>query len=635
MNTYKKFFAGTLAAVTILSFGGGVFATPSVNAATEAEMQAQIAALLAQIAALQASMSGGGSTTSCYSFTTDLTLGSNGEAVRALQVFLNNKGYAVATSGPGSKGNETTYFGGLTRTALAKYQAAMGISPAVGYFGPITRAKVNADCTPTTGGGGGTTTTTPGTTLNGGEADLTSYDLRREESSGNEGESKVEVFTSRFDVEDGDVRVDRVEIIASSTVGGVQAQPWRFFDRAYLLDKDGKTLASQDVDSRSDWSEQGSNRVFRLTFANVGYVVREGDRAEMTVAFDLADTIDTQDQTQEFEFYITGGNNAGIRARDGVGIDHYIGDSSDFASFGFDAQLVGDLSIVASDEDPDSSILISKDNATSDEYTVFAFDIENDEDADTLINSITVTSTWSLGTAATVINRATLSAGGDNFDCDLSSNNIVCDDMDFEIGGDDTETFELMVRFVRNASGTISFGVVSSNVDAEDIDSGDIVNVDGLATSETHTIAFNGVAVTSVNTAAQTVGQNATVGQFTIDFKVRAIDKAAFIADSSSNVGTPGIQYAINTGNSTTTFTSTSSAITSSATLSNGFYRVSQGSTETFTLTVTLDPAAQGTYSVGLDKVRFADTATTTGRTTFEVDENKAEFRAGPQTILN
>lgn len=78
------------------------------------------------------------------SFTRDLEVGATGADVKQLQVFLNTHGYVVAESGPGSPGNETERVGALTRTALAKFQDANGITPAVGYFGPKTRAAVNA-----------------------------------------------------------------------------------------------------------------------------------------------------------------------------------------------------------------------------------------------------------------------------------------------------------------------------------------------------------------------------------------------------------------------------------------------------------------------------------------------------------
>jgi hypothetical protein len=80
-----------------------------------------------------------------HAFQTDLTAGSLGDDVKGLQTFLNTHGYSVASSGPGSRGNETSMFGGLTRAALVRYQKAKGITPAVGYFGPKTRASINAE----------------------------------------------------------------------------------------------------------------------------------------------------------------------------------------------------------------------------------------------------------------------------------------------------------------------------------------------------------------------------------------------------------------------------------------------------------------------------------------------------------
>jgi hypothetical protein len=78
-----------------------------------------------------------------YIFTRDLYTGITGEDVRELQKYLNKNGFVLTTEGPGSPENETERFGALTRNALIKFQLANGISPAVGYFGPITRGVVN------------------------------------------------------------------------------------------------------------------------------------------------------------------------------------------------------------------------------------------------------------------------------------------------------------------------------------------------------------------------------------------------------------------------------------------------------------------------------------------------------------
>lgn len=135
-----------------------------VSADTASDLQAQINSLLATIQSLQAQLSavtgGSSSTGTGYTFNTNLTVGSTGADVMNLQKVLNmSADTQVASTGAGSPGNESSYFGALTKAAVAKFQTKNGISPAAGYVGPITRAKLNS-----MGGTTGTTGTTGGTT---------------------------------------------------------------------------------------------------------------------------------------------------------------------------------------------------------------------------------------------------------------------------------------------------------------------------------------------------------------------------------------------------------------------------------------------------------------------------------------
>jgi hypothetical protein len=75
----------------------------------------------------------------------DLETGDRGTDVQALQILLNYLGYQLANEGPGSPGNETDFFGALTRGAVIRYQQENNITPAIGYFGPITRASIIQD----------------------------------------------------------------------------------------------------------------------------------------------------------------------------------------------------------------------------------------------------------------------------------------------------------------------------------------------------------------------------------------------------------------------------------------------------------------------------------------------------------
>ena len=138
-NTIGK-VAALVAGFTLVAMSFAV--APAAHAQTTmtaAQIQAEITALQAQLSAAQ-----GGSMTTPM-FTTSLTIGSTGSEVSALQTWLIGKGYSIPAGATG-------YFGTQTQAAVAAYQAANGISPAVGYFGPITMAKVNAS--------GSTTTTT-------------------------------------------------------------------------------------------------------------------------------------------------------------------------------------------------------------------------------------------------------------------------------------------------------------------------------------------------------------------------------------------------------------------------------------------------------------------------------------------
>jgi len=91
--------------------------------------------------------------TSSPLFIRSLTLGSTGEDVKALQKFLNQDTTTrIAVSGPGSQGEETSYFGALTQAAVIRFQEKYAndvlypllLSRGTGYVGAKTIAKLNA-----------------------------------------------------------------------------------------------------------------------------------------------------------------------------------------------------------------------------------------------------------------------------------------------------------------------------------------------------------------------------------------------------------------------------------------------------------------------------------------------------------
>lgn len=66
-----------------------------------------------------------------------LKKGSKGKEVKALQEYLNENGFPVAASGPGSPGKETESFGPATEAAVKRWQKANGLKDD-GEVGPVT-----------------------------------------------------------------------------------------------------------------------------------------------------------------------------------------------------------------------------------------------------------------------------------------------------------------------------------------------------------------------------------------------------------------------------------------------------------------------------------------------------------------
>ncbi|MCK4520275.1 peptidoglycan-binding protein [Candidatus Parcubacteria bacterium] len=156
MSKMKKIIASitTLACASMMM---GLVVMP-VQATTTEDLQAQIDLLLAQLADLQTQLAGLSGTTGTIegctitSFDRNLSVGMTGDDVKCLQIVLNTDSVTkLGTTGAGSPGNETSYFGPLTKAGVIKFQelyadevlASWGLTSGTGYVGSTTRTKLN------------------------------------------------------------------------------------------------------------------------------------------------------------------------------------------------------------------------------------------------------------------------------------------------------------------------------------------------------------------------------------------------------------------------------------------------------------------------------------------------------------
>jgi len=141
--------------VVVVIVAISIVAPISAQAQTIEDLEAQIQTLLAQVAQLQTQLSSTRGITRVpaqFTFERNLSGSMSNQDVMYLQIVLNaDPATKLADVGPGSPGNETFYFGPLTKVAVVKFQekyaseilSPLELSEGTGFVGPSTRKKLN------------------------------------------------------------------------------------------------------------------------------------------------------------------------------------------------------------------------------------------------------------------------------------------------------------------------------------------------------------------------------------------------------------------------------------------------------------------------------------------------------------
>jgi peptidoglycan hydrolase-like protein with peptidoglycan-binding domain len=326
ITRYQRSFAA-LATVVLISTGCA-FVPNVARADTNADLEAQIQALLAIVAQLQAQLNGGGSTSGVgCGFTRDLGYGMSGSDVACLQNYLISTGYSIPA---GPTGN---YYS-QTQAAVAVWQAAHGVYPANGYWSSTSR---DAYQNLYNGNNGGNGNDHGNDNLHGGSANLSSFSLDKSDDSTSlrEGQSNQRIGEISFRVRGGDVNVTDVALRFHALSDNESDTPWTYFDTIKLYDG-SEVIGEEDASSRSDWDNvdgNGSTDVYELNFNNIDDIIREDDTANWTVRVTTQDNISNSDLDQTFNFFVP---DNGIEAEDSTGDTDRIGDKSDTVRLEFD-----------------------------------------------------------------------------------------------------------------------------------------------------------------------------------------------------------------------------------------------------------------------------------------------------------
>lgn len=646
--------ANTFAAKASVAFVAIAMALSMVapaQAQTAEELQAQIDTLMATIASLQGTEATATASASAYVFTRPLTIGSQGADVTALQTYLIAGGYSIPAGATG-------YFGAQTAAAVAAWQTANGVMPAAGYFGPVSQAKYNALMA-------ATPTPTPDedededededdsdTELQG-EASLDNVEVDEgEDTDIEEGQEAAPVAEITVEFADGDASISRLDIALDNTTdGNDEVDPWDVFEEVSLW-VDGDEVATMDASDEDEYLDEDFGT---LRFSGLDIVAMEDEEVEIVVAVTVQGSVDGTSDGSDWDLAATGlrfvdADDVTSTETTAFGLQaaasSYSADNADFTinEEGGDDEII----VKSSPEDPDATTIQVEEDESSDFTTIFAFDLDSDDSTNDLdLNELSVVVVTPTDVVNQVVGDIQLLVDGEVFDdvtwtTPATATATAAFDIDGEytIEAGERVTVEVQVEFKQltgnfDEGDTIFASTTSDTIDAEGADDLAAGQLDGSATGETHTLRSAGLVVetTDVSESLKINDDGAAddEGVFEIEFDVTAFESDVYI-DNNALRGlvetNTGVNFIMTSGGTTVTTGTTTSSLTSTADLDGSRYLVSEGETETFTLTVEFDPATSGFHKVELYSVNFNDTNAdadtqqlTTPASNFDTDE--------------
>lgn len=292
-----------------------------------------------KVAIIALAIVAGGAAVANAAFNTNLTVGSTGADVSALQSWLISKGFAIPSISSGAA--QPGYFGSQTQAAVKLYQASVGL-PNTGFVGPLTRGILNGTSVPSTPVATGcpvgyTCTANPGTpSPSTGMPSEGSFTVNQAAQPANNtnvtSNVNVPVYGVKVKAQNSDMVIDRADLEFAVTVNSTTVNPAGFVTS--ITAWDGTTALKTMNLSANDFTKDSSN-LYYVRLTGIGFKVAKD--TEKTLTFSINTTsVSSADYTRTVTVKGYSGSTQNIRGTDTLGLQSY-GNNSWTGTFTFAA----------------------------------------------------------------------------------------------------------------------------------------------------------------------------------------------------------------------------------------------------------------------------------------------------------
>ena len=597
-----------------------------------AALQLQVNALLAQIATLSGTTAA--TTGSVPTITANLTIGSKGDEVTALQMYLEDEDLLVMPVGV-----DYGYFGPLTKSAVVAWQAANGVSPTSGYFGPISRAALDAirvaspivtpagdlcpngmtlasNCTAAPAAGG-----TVG--LDNTDGSITFADAAYVSTGATfkKGETR-NIYDVRLTATGGKVAVNRLDVKFSE-------KPYLTLNKLVLKDSTGMVIAEKMLSSMADVTEVTIGSDYRVRFDNINYVVTPGTDATLVIS---ATSMASSDKitTQTVTVSIPAG---GIRTINGKGYTETSGAAITAKTFTFSSTgSVADLNATISSDSPAKRNVTTSATTETPDVVLGVYNLKAVNSGATMSSlSVLLNSSTGVATSTLLTNLRLVDANGREYGASsLAAGSQTFTNMAIRLEKDVWTKVTLKATINANQSLTASTTLDVSTIIAND-DNDNTMTLTNASDVTAYDVVFSTGALDLVSSsvvpgeAVYAYGTSAGITNKNVDFVFALKNNSNNVLYASSTLSQ--LMATSSTGSATGATVSSSTMQSLSVTPADpaavsGNYAINPGETRTFTVKGLISKIAGATqYSeLKITGINYSGSTITAGTINFGLE---------------